>query len=561
MAASDGTPIQAVTLPVDLLHLLAQQLSDREDFPTLYNCVASSKHFANSGAISALYRISDRCLINSGASDNLPLAEQELNVQKWSILWRTLILSALGKTLFPYCRHIRSLDLLDLGYLLEDDKFRGSIARHFFANDLSRFHFTINTPAKTRVASRLDRTKIVTAIGDEITQHAPLLETLSEPVLLDVLSTALLTWAPRLPHLCRLKLFDGKAFADEKFRNLLHAHCPNLEALTVCRSSHPDTDHALATFIGGMPENKLTSLEVIGDVGIAAETYLALASHAESLTSLKLRLGDEGILALGLLQSCTAIKTLAIGSDRGYAVDLKATQNDVFLEIVEWLKACTNLKDLDIHNILSATDIVEPALYSNTIQLDELSINSSREEFSYISKDHGDFHRSLRTQSNLRRLLLRGDPDPPSRDDIEVLVDSLCSLTELRELNLIRISDWFNDENISLLGQCMPKLENLYVGGFGCSDRALTGIADLGNLRFLTFSTLSRFTFKGIVNFIDRLGPGNTGIVISVESADSDYAITDQEVEDLRKMVQDKLDGRFEYQFFRGTPAWAVITL
>lgn len=472
-------------------------------------------------------------------------------MQKWSILWRTLILSALGKTLYPYCRHIRVLDLLDLGYLLEDDKFRGNISKQFFANDLSRFHFTIAPTTKARIV-RLDRAKIIAAVGDEITQHAPLLETLSEPVLLDVLSTALLTWAPRLPHLRSLKLFDGKAFADETFRNLLHAHCPNLEALTVCRSSNPETDHALATFIGGMPENKLTSLEVIGDVGIAAETFLALSSHAESLTSLKLRLGDEGILALGLLRSCTAIKTLAIGSDRGYAVDLKATQNDVYLEIIEWLKACASLKDLDIHNIISATDIVGPVLYSNAIQLDELSINSSREEFSYISKDHGDFHRSLRTQPNLRRLLLRGDPDPPSRDDIDVLVDSLCSLTELRELNLVRISDWFNDENIGALGQLLPKLENLYVGGFGCSDRALLGMAHLKFLRFLTFSTLSRFTFKGISNFIKQLGPDNTGLVLSVESADSDYAIPDNEVEDLRRMIQDKIDGRFEYQFFRG---------
>lgn len=43
-------------LPADLFHLLSAELSARLDFATLYNCVVSSKHFANSGAITALYR-------------------------------------------------------------------------------------------------------------------------------------------------------------------------------------------------------------------------------------------------------------------------------------------------------------------------------------------------------------------------------------------------------------------------------------------------------------------------------------------------------------------------
>jgi hypothetical protein len=44
------------TLPADLFHLLSAELSNRLDFDTLYNCIASSKQIANSGAISALYR-------------------------------------------------------------------------------------------------------------------------------------------------------------------------------------------------------------------------------------------------------------------------------------------------------------------------------------------------------------------------------------------------------------------------------------------------------------------------------------------------------------------------
>ena len=387
--------VQAAALPVDLLHLLAQQLSEDRDFPSLYNCIASSKHFASSGAVNALYRyvvcylviaafnthkpnrISHLAPIRSGGNEALPFAEQELTVQKWSIFWRTIALSALGKSLYPYCRHLRVLDLRDLSDLLDDDKFRGKIYKVFFAGDLAPYHFTGKTPVKSRAAPRLDRDKIITELGNEITEQAPLLEVLSEPSLLSTLSTALLTWTPKLGQLRRLELFDAKTFGDETIRNLLHSHCPHLEAITVYRSSYPETDHALASFIGGMPENRLTHLDIIGDIGLGTETCLALNNHGKSLTTLKLRLGDEGILALALLQSCTSLETLSIGSDRGYAVDLMATQNDVYLEIATWLKACTSLKALEVYNMVSAPQLCTPVLLSTSAALEELTINAT----------------------------------------------------------------------------------------------------------------------------------------------------------------------------------------
>lgn len=51
--AQDG-----VALPPDLIHLLCSELSNQAEFGTLYNCLVSSKFFAGSGAINALYRYS-----------------------------------------------------------------------------------------------------------------------------------------------------------------------------------------------------------------------------------------------------------------------------------------------------------------------------------------------------------------------------------------------------------------------------------------------------------------------------------------------------------------------
>jgi hypothetical protein len=65
--------------------------------------------------------------VKSGGNESLPLQEQEQAVQRWSILWRTILLSCTEETLFSYCHYLRVLDLRDLYELLDDDKFRGRI--------------------------------------------------------------------------------------------------------------------------------------------------------------------------------------------------------------------------------------------------------------------------------------------------------------------------------------------------------------------------------------------------------------------------------------------------
>ena len=45
---------------------------------------------------------------------------------KWAILWRSMIMSSFKKTLYPYSRYVRVLDLKDLVSLLEDPWFKGA---------------------------------------------------------------------------------------------------------------------------------------------------------------------------------------------------------------------------------------------------------------------------------------------------------------------------------------------------------------------------------------------------------------------------------------------------
>lgn len=61
--------------------------------------------------------------IVTGAHTKERLFEKHLS------LWRTIILSSLGKTLYPYSRYIRTLNLENLTFLLTNPKFESETTK------------------------------------------------------------------------------------------------------------------------------------------------------------------------------------------------------------------------------------------------------------------------------------------------------------------------------------------------------------------------------------------------------------------------------------------------
>ena len=53
--------------------------------------------------------------------------EQEAVIQKWALMWRSILLSTIDQTYLPYHSYIRYLDLDDLSYLLGNTGFKGKI--------------------------------------------------------------------------------------------------------------------------------------------------------------------------------------------------------------------------------------------------------------------------------------------------------------------------------------------------------------------------------------------------------------------------------------------------
>lgn len=55
--------------------------------------------------------------------------QEKVLMMKWACLWRSIVLSSLGQTLYPYSQYIRTLNLQDLMELFEDHKFSNDVSR------------------------------------------------------------------------------------------------------------------------------------------------------------------------------------------------------------------------------------------------------------------------------------------------------------------------------------------------------------------------------------------------------------------------------------------------
>ncbi|KAF2687022.1 hypothetical protein K458DRAFT_385844 [Lentithecium fluviatile CBS 122367] len=528
-------------LPDDILHLLCEQLAEQEQFDTLFNCATTSRALAVP-ALTHLYRAHHKAPVRGGGEDEtVPQATKLLFVQKWSIMWKSLIASSLGATLFPYCRYIRMLDFRDLENLLDDDQFKVKISKQFFAGPLAPFYKADTMKrANGRKYERLNIKAIIDAIGEAVTQHTPTLEMISG----QLNSSALIRWVPRLPRLQGLELWDGSALEDALVPACIHEHCPNFNSLMIFTWYGQDRDHKFSQFISAMRPNSLKAIYTISDVGAAAETFLALSSHGRSLTELRISVSNDSMPHLSLLAGCASLEALRIEDAHGTIV-LEETQNDVFLETINWLRNCENLERLSFVQVLSASALVTPVLLEHKIHLRNLEIDS------YVLSNSRQFHQALVHQKDsLSFLSLSGDTDGMFRDDVDILVDSVKQLTQLKVLRLL-LQEVFHEEHLMAIIANLSLLEELYVNGLELTDRILDFVGNLGNLRSATLAGISKFTIDGLLEFVSRLGPGNQGIRVMIDMADPDTMLPDEQVTLIRESLWEKADGTLDYTLWR----------
>ena len=285
-------------------------------------------------------------------------------MSKWALLWKSLIRSSIGKTAYPYAQYIRTLDLRNLTDLLDDTLFRDYGMEDFFAGDMGQFLKPQETPIKKRtrkgntIGMRLDIPIVLDLVGESITRHVSTAATeknakvtLDDIAPGDISSTVLPRWISRLSQLKSMTLWDAVVL-NEDVANAINNHCPRFNDLTFFRCSHENAESDLAPFFGALRSNSLESLNALNAQGIGPETLLALNNHAKSLRYLKidglrcanLRSGPllmlnenirtDAMKKLSLLGDCLALEVLTLKDSHGL-INLEATENDVFLEVVE----------------------------------------------------------------------------------------------------------------------------------------------------------------------------------------------------------------------------------
>lgn len=225
---------------------------------------------------------------------------------------------------------------------------------------------------------------------------------------------------------------------------------------------------------------------------------------------------------------------------------LEDTQNDVFLETINWLRSCENLHRISFKDLLSAAALVTPLLLEHKIRLRSLEIDS------YSLKDSRQFHQALAHQKEtLSYLSLSGDTDGMFRDDVDILVESLKELQKMETLRLL-LQEMFREEHlISIIGN-LSRLVELYFSGLELTDSLLEVVGTLPNLRIVAFAGISKFSITGLTGFVNQLGPGNQGIRIMIDMADPDTLIDEREIGVLRAHLVEKVGGSLEYTPWRG---------
>jgi len=393
-------------------------------------------------------------------------------ISRWSLQWRSIILSSLGETAYPYCLYIRTLDLTNLNDLFDDPVFKRYFEDRFFEGGMSVLK---KSPGATtrRPKLNINSVAVVDMVGELISKYAgdsaernggtAALEELSGEIQKDSLPK----WIRRLPRLRSLTLWKGFVL-NKIVADAIRDHCPDFESLTLYYGLGAELDANLSYFFMGLRSNTLRSLSIVSYHDAGPHTFLALNNHHASLKHLSLgNLQGPALSSLYLLRGCTAIETLDL-QDLDGRTDLETTENDVFLEFISWLTSCKRLKNISLSNFFNGPRILTSVCLEDAIKLDSLHLAK------YSLAGNQDFHRALAHQTSLTSLHLKGDAEEFFRDDIDTLVTCLGKLKNLKYLNILDISDYFRTSEIQLLALNLPKVES---SSISISHRTLSSVS------------------------------------------------------------------------------------
>ncbi|RWA10668.1 hypothetical protein EKO27_g4440 [Xylaria grammica] len=422
--------------------MICRELGDRREFTTLYHFSTVSRRVA-SIAVEQLYgilEVSDSFIYHTAQAARL---------------WRSIILSSLGATTYPYCAYIRALSLGSLVECLYDIRSDRAL-RNFFFEGLMQDFLVLQGDGKSAKSTLsryppFDNPRITSRCADSIIQYIK-----------------------------RLADSNGTAIA------LTH-----LEASVFPRDILP-------TWLSRL--GSLTSLQIQdGEVTLAA-----LNIHAESLKVLDLRsLLASTVKSLHVLSPCTALERLLIEREATDTSGLDILNEEELAQVTQWITSCRALRELSFNHVQDALPILKQVLQTPDIRLEQLAIQDYRSLSREITRATWC---ALGKQDRLNSLTIASPysfldelvlPEHPE------LTDSICYLSNMTALNLMQTS--VSSTEICRIATALPRLEELSFGGGLVDDSILDPLCKLPKLTTLSINAVTAFTFDNLWVFAQRL--------------------------------------------------------
>ncbi|KAK6814740.1 hypothetical protein RU639_009808 [Aspergillus parasiticus] len=311
----------------------------------------------------------------------------------------------------------------------------------------------------------------------------------------------------QLPSLQTLRIWSGDFPTGDKIRN----HCPNLKQLTIDSWGFKDADSE--KFLNELQPNTLESFDLICYSGLGPRMIRGLGSHWNSLTELKL--GYLGITATEKLLSLTAppaLKVLVLTTSIGVRSNEASSQ--MMPRVAKWIRSCKALQRLELRRFMDDALLLAQILPEKSLCLSSLSLADYRS-------------------------------DQPEHN--EPLFQAISKLNNLRELDLYGVADGFTADDVMALTPFLPHLEKLLTGGKYFRDDVWNAFLRLPKLKYLMILGRSEFSAKGILDFINQLGPGNSGFSLPILDPTSDTDIDYTTAHYIRDVLISKFDGRFDF--------------
>lgn len=431
--------------------------------------------------------------------------------------------------------------------MLEDYKFRDTIRSDFFAGPLKKFQSEVpeeKRSTKMRMFQSLDALPILDAIGNAITIRSVYIEELAGHLSHDLLPM----WISNTAHLKSLTLYRGDALSEDA-GIAVRRSAQKFKNLTILEWRNPNADNVFSAFLKSLNPQSLEYFEMIGSNRLGELSFDALATQAMSLRELKLNdLTEDAVKNLHKLRPCSSIHTLSLEDSTRGRVHLEQDYNDIFMEVVAWLSACGQIRDVSFKNLFDGPAILARALSSQTVKLERLSLEGYELSFDSATA----FHAALSDQRQLKTLELKGSCEEATPNHLVILVDALCNLPQLETLRLKDISEDFEEVHITNLAFGLPMLEDFWTSGQTLGSDILPVLASMKHLKTLNLYALTQFTCQDILDFISQLDKDmQRGFSLNIMAQDNEYNLTENEQTMIRQFLAKELEGRLEFVVWR----------